>query len=78
MIKIYHNKLFRLLPLILIACSPCNKYLELKPQDGIIRQEFWKTKEQVQAAVIGCYASLLGSPVVNDKALVEYLFLWEN
>ncbi len=77
MIKIVQNKLLGLICLILVSTSfSCNKYLDLKPQDGIIRQEFWKTKEQVQAAVFGCYASLLGSSALNDKALVEYLFLW--
>ena len=38
----------------------CKKWLELKPQDGIVREEFWKTKEQVDAAVTGIYASMLG------------------
>lgn len=63
------------LALLCIAATSCNKYLDLQPQDGIIRQEFWKTKEQVQSAVIGCYASLLASPT-NNKPLSEVLFLW--
>ena len=61
--------------LVIISGTSCNKYLELQPQDGIIRQEFWKTKEQVQSAVIGCYASLLASPTGN-RSLSEMLFLW--
>ena len=61
--------------LVIIAATSCNKYLDLKPQDGIIRQEFWKTKEQVQSAVIGCYAALLASPTGN-KPLSETMFLW--
>jgi hypothetical protein len=56
--------------LIVFGTTSCNKYLDLEPQDGIIRQEFWKTKEQLAAAVNGCYASLLSDP------LVENLFLW--
>ncbi|MEI9808541.1 MAG: hypothetical protein WDO16_12090 [Bacteroidota bacterium] len=36
---------------------------------------FWKTKEQVQASVIGCYASLLGSPN-GSRSLAETFFLW--
>lgn len=55
------------------ACS-CGKYLELKPQDGIIREDFWKTKEQLDAAVNGCYASLLGGG--TDRPIPEYMFLW--
>ena len=30
----------------------CKKWLDLKPQDGIIKEEFWKTKEQVKACCI--------------------------
>ena len=48
----------------------CSKWLEVKPQDGIIRDDYWKTKEQFEAAVIGCYSSLL------DNALVTDLFVW--
>jgi hypothetical protein len=59
---------------IATAASSCGKYLELKPQDGIIREDFWKTKEQLQAAVDGCYASLLGS--TSDRPIPEYMFLW--
>lgn len=53
----------------------CNKWLELKPQDGIVGDEFWNTKEQVQAAVTGIYASMLGS-TTGDRALPEYFFIW--
>jgi len=54
---------------LLITATSCKKWLDLKPQDGIIRQDFWKTKEQVQSAVVGCYSSLLGP-------LSENLFIW--
>jgi hypothetical protein len=53
----------------------CKKWLELKPQDGIVREEFWKTKEQVDAAVTGIYASMLG-PTDNSIPLAELLFIW--
>lgn len=61
---------------IIISASSCSKYLELQPQDGITRQEFWKTKEQVQSAVVGCYSSLLGPPSGSERPLSEVLFLW--
>ncbi len=62
--------------LIFVSTSSCDDYLDLRPQDGIVRQEFWKTKEDVNAAVIGIYASLLSSPAsVADKTpLSDYLF----
>jgi len=42
--------------------------MDLKPQDGIVKDEFWNTKEQVDAAVIGVYTSL--------QANTEFYFLW--
>jgi hypothetical protein len=58
-----------LLILTLVLVTSCDKWLELKPQDGIIRQNFWKTKEDIKSAVIGCYASLLGTTA-------QTLFIW--
>lgn len=60
---------------VIISSASCKKWLSLKPQDGITREDFWKTKEQLQSAVIGCYASLIGDPG-NGKQLAEYLFIW--
>lgn len=66
-----------LLLILLFSGSSCKKWLDLKPQDGIIRNEFWKSKEDVQAAVIGCYSSLLAAPGgIKDRPLVDYLFIW--
>jgi hypothetical protein len=73
-----NGKLSVLVLIMLFSCS-CNKYLDLKPQDGIIKDEFWKTKEQLQAAVIGCYAAMLASPTGttgNDRPLPDVLFVW--
>ncbi len=59
--------------LTLGGLSSCNKWLDLKPQDGIVGSEFWQTKEQVQSAVIGCYSSLLAS---QGRPLTENLFMY--
>lgn len=71
---------YSLLLLVVVASSSCKKWLELKPQDGIIREEFWKTKEQVDAAVTGIYSSMMGGTVSGnlavERALPEYFFLW--
>lgn len=58
---------------IMIAClagsfTSCKKWMDLQPQDGIVGNEFWNTKEQVDAAVIGIYTSM--------QANVELMFLW--
>lgn len=60
----------------------CKKWLELKPQDGIVQEEFWKTKEQVEASVMGIYASMLEGSTGSygtagyTPALTEMLFVW--
>lgn len=55
---------------LLAGNTSCNKWLDLKPKDGIVGKDYWKTKEQLSAAVTGVYASLL------DKSMTEYLFMW--
>jgi hypothetical protein len=63
------------LVVLLVSAASCKKWLDLKPQDGIVREEFWQTKEQVEAAVTGIYSSLLGT---NDGSLslAELFFIW--
>ena len=60
---------------LLFSGIGCKKWLDLQPQDGITGAEFWKTKEQVNSAVIGCYSSLLASPT-GSRPLAESFFLW--
>lgn len=63
--------------IVFVSASSCDNYLDLRPQDGIVREEFWKTKEDIQAAVIGIYSSMLNSPPgVNDLTLTQYLFMY--
>ncbi len=73
------NKIKTLIAVLLlfVSATSCNDYLDLRPQDGIVREEFWKTKEDIQAAVAGIYSSLLNSPPgVNDLTLTQYLFMY--
>ena len=49
-----HTKLFLVFLLILTQLS-CKKWLELEPPEGLIRQEFWKTKEDVESVVMASY-----------------------
>ncbi|TKB96252.1 RagB/SusD family nutrient uptake outer membrane protein [Pedobacter cryophilus] len=59
--------------LLCLMGTSCKKWLELKPEDGLIDQEYWRTKEQLKGAVMGCYASLLGG---STMPLAKYLFIW--
>jgi hypothetical protein len=42
---------------VLILQFSCSDWMELLPPEGLIREEFWKTKEDVKAAVMGVYDS---------------------
>lgn len=67
---------FILLILTPMMINSCNEWLYLEPEDGIIRQDFWKSKEDVHAAVMGCYASLLGNTSGAGYSIPELMFLW--
>jgi hypothetical protein len=66
---------YAFLLLMLAGATSCKKWLSLKPQNGLVREDYWKTKEQVDAAVTGIYASMLGSNG-SDLSLAEYFFMW--
>jgi len=53
------NILFYILPAVFIFLGACNKdFLELKNESQLSSDSFWKTKEQVNQAVIANYAGL--------------------
>ncbi|MGW8315324.1 MAG: RagB/SusD family nutrient uptake outer membrane protein [Bacteroidales bacterium] len=56
-------KLIFLFALLLLSTS-CEKWLELIPPQGLIREEFWQTKEDVQAVLMGAYESFAA---MNDR-----------
>lgn len=56
---------------IIFTFISCDDYLDLRPQNGTVRQEFWKTKEDVQAAVIGIYTEM-----VSNQDFAERLFVY--
>ncbi len=56
-----------------ISFTSCKKWLDLQPEDGLIESDYWKTKEQLKAAVMGCYASMQDGSAIP---LTKYLFMW--
>ena len=57
-----------LIALMLLMQLSCNNWLELKPPQGLIKEEFWKTKEDVEAVLMSAYGSM-GS---MDRSLFLY------
>lgn len=67
---------------LVLGTASCKKWLDLKPQDGIVKEEFWKTKEQVAAAVVGIYSSMMESSSGTYgrdgyiPSMAELFFVW--
>ncbi|MEH6659316.1 RagB/SusD family nutrient uptake outer membrane protein [Leeuwenhoekiella marinoflava] len=57
--------------IFVFTCFSCDEYLDLRPPNGTVRQDFWKTKEDVQAAVIGIYSEMVG-----NASFTERLFMY--
>ena len=47
--------------LLVIMQISCNKWLELIPPDGLIREEYWKTKEDVESVLMSAYEVFSGT-----------------
>jgi len=58
---------------LLLGTCACDSWLYLEPQDAIVKQEFWQTKEQVESAVVGAYSSLIGG---TNPTVGEQMFIW--
>lgn len=53
---------------LVFANSGCNDFLTVYPNDNLIKEEFWKSKAQLQQAVIGCYRSM-----IEDGSMVKII-----
>jgi hypothetical protein len=65
-----HTKTLILILLASFAFSSCGEWLNLEPEDGVIRERYWKTKEEARAALNGCYASMM-----EDEMMLRF-FIW--
>lgn len=57
-----------LLTLMLFMQLSCNNWMELIPPEGLIKEEYWKTKEDVEAVLMAGYESLS----LMDRSLFLY------
>lgn len=57
-----------LLTLVLLMQLSCNDYMELLPPGGLIKEEFWQTKEDVEAVLMASYESFASM----DRSLFLY------
>lgn len=68
------NKYLITIILMAFMYSGCSKWLDIKPENGLSKADYWKTKEQVQAMVVSCYQSMMTGS--SPRNVVELLFLW--
>ncbi len=53
---------------VLLSQVSCSKWMDLQPPQGLIREEFWHTKEDVETVLMGAYDSFRGM----DGQLFKY------
>ena len=49
-----------ILSLVLLPLQACSDWLELIPPDGLVNNEYWKSKEDLQATLMGAYQHFAG------------------
>ena len=50
-----YHRLLLLTAICLLSVISCNDWLELLPPDGLVRDEYWKSKEDLEATLMGAY-----------------------
>ena len=63
----HHRKYLALALVIIVGLlgNACEDFLDQKPTDGLVRNEYWKNKEEVLATLAGAYKKL----ALMDKTL---------
>jgi hypothetical protein len=54
-----------LLPLLIFVQFSCNDFLQVYPVDGVVKDEFWKTRQDVESVMMSAYRSF----ALLDKTL---------
>lgn len=57
------------LMLAALFCS-CSDWLTLTPEDGVTKDDYWTTKEEVFASLMGCYSAMIAD------GMPEKMFEW--
>jgi hypothetical protein len=58
---------------VLALFSSCSDdWLETRPRDLITDEDFWKTREQLQSAIAGCYMSIMDDHHINGNSWEPY------
>jgi hypothetical protein len=64
---------------ILLLTLSCEGYLELVPPDGLVKDEFWKSKEDMESVLLGAYQQFAAmDEVLFYLGEVRAGMLWED
>lgn len=71
------QKIVILLLTAVVSFSSCSTWLEVPPEDGVTRDNFWQTKEETFSGLMGCYISLKGGSLSKEaNDCVKRYFVW--
>ncbi len=56
--------------LFVLGTASCDDWLEMKPENEIVLEDFWKTKTDVESVLSACYRSL------SERAAIERMIVW--
>ena len=69
--KIYKIGLMGFMGLMgLTGVTGCSDFLEIKPQNEIILEDFWNEKADVEAVIAGCYSGL------QSEGAIKRMMVW--
>jgi len=72
------KKLLLYITILLLTLS-CEDYLELTPPDGLVKDEFWKSKEDMESVLLGAYQKFASmDEVLFYLGEVRAGMLWED
>ncbi|HOG04881.1 MAG: RagB/SusD family nutrient uptake outer membrane protein [Paludibacter sp.] len=66
-------KVFRIVLFVIVVSvltTGCDSWLELKPENEIVLEDFWKSKADVESVLAGCYKSL------SERPVIERMIVW--
>jgi len=66
-VKYLLNKSVQIMLAVLILVTGCEDWLELKPIDDLVQDEYWQTKEDVEAILMGAYVKFAS---IDDKLML--------
>jgi hypothetical protein len=67
--------------LVALAFSSCSDFLDIKPMDKMVLEDYWKTRNDVESTVLACYRAMqedgfmeriiLGGELRSDNVIVD-------